>query len=235
METKYILIVEDDREINKLLCTFLKEQGYETLSAGNGLEAMKLFRENKGIEIVLLDLMLPFQSGDSVLKKMREVSQVPVIIISAKDTVQNKVDIIRMGADDYITKPFDLDEVLVRLEAVLRRSRNIEDAAAGNKTSGELHFKNMRLDLMEKKVYVNGNPLVLTSKEYGILELMLQNPKKLFSKANLFESVWNETYFSEDNTLKVHMSNIRNKIKQFDEEEYIKTVWGMGYALEDSL
>lgn len=230
----YVLIVEDDKEINRLLREYLTDQGYQVLSAYNGLEAMSLFGQHGDIRLVLLDIMLPFQSGDTVLKRIRETSDVPVIVLSAKDTVQTKVDIIRMGADDYITKPFDLDEVLVRIEAVLRRSVGRGQGMSGTEQEGEsLTFKNMKLDVVSKVVTVKGKPLTLTTKEYSILELMLRNPGKLFSKTNLFESVWNEMYYSEDNTLKVHMSNLRNKIKQYDEEEYIETVWGMGYKLKN--
>jgi len=117
-----ILVVEDELQINRLLCDFLSEQGYQVCAAYEGREALRMFREQDGICLVLLDLMLPFQNGDSVLEKIREVSDVPVIVISAKDTVRTKIDLMRMGADDYITKPFDLDEVLVRVEAVLRRA-----------------------------------------------------------------------------------------------------------------
>ena len=138
-------------------------------------------------------------------------------------------DVIRMGADDYITKPFDLDEVAVRIEAVLRRTEKGPEAGSQEK----LRYKDMLMDCNAKTVTIKGDTLVLTSKEYGILELMLRNPTKLFSKANLFESVWNEPYFNEDSTLKVHMSNLRNKIKRYaEEEEYIETVWRMGYRLK---
>lgn len=180
-----ILIVEDDNEINNLLKDFLLEEGYCTISAFNGIEALSILRE-EDVDIVLLDIMLPFQSGDVVLSKLRKFSDIPVIIISAKDSVQNKIDVIRMGADDYITKPFDLDEVLVRIEAVLRRS-NKEEYKKGSK----LYFKNMTLDTESKTAMVNGNVLFITAKEYLILELMLKNKNKLFSKSNLFESVWN--------------------------------------------
>ena len=225
-----ILIVEDDEQINNLLREYLSMQGYAVLSASHGLEAISILEKNKDVDLVLLDLMLPFRSGDMVLQQLRENSEVPVIVLSAKDTVHTKIDLIRMGADDYITKPFDLDEVLVRIEAVLRRVKKAQ--AKEDKSHEELMFKNLRMDNDAKVVYVKDKPLTFTSKEYGILELMLQNPTKLFSKANLFESVWNEEYFSEDTTLKVHMSNIRTKIKQYDEEEYIETVWGMGYRLK---
>lgn len=225
-----ILIVEDDEQINNLLREYLSQQGYEVLSASNGLEATSILDAHKDIDLVLLDLMLPFRSGDMVLKQLRETSEVPVIVLSAKDSVHTKIDLIRMGADDYITKPFDLDEVLVRIEAVLRRTKHHSEVE--DKSHQEFSFKNLRMDNEAKVVYVKENALTLTNKEYAILELMLQNPTKLFSKANLFESVWNEEYFSEDTTIKVHMSNIRTKIKQYDEEEYIETVWGMGYRLK---
>lgn len=221
-----ILVIEDDKEINKLVCEYLSTVGYDMLSEFNGMAGLSTLRMREDINLVLLDLMLPFQSGDVVLKKLREFSQIPVIVLSAKDTVQTKIDVIRMGADDYITKPFDLDEVLVRIEAVLRRY-GMTDCSAN------ISFKNMTLDEEAKAISVNGNRLELTSKEYCILELFLKNQTKLFSKVNLFESVWNEPYFAEDNTLKVHMSNIRNKIKKYDDEEYIETIWGMGYKLKN--
>lgn len=226
---KKILIAEDDREINELMCRYLSTQGYQVLSAFNGLTALQMLREQRDISMILLDIMLPFQSGDMVLKKLRGFSDIPVIIVSAKDMVQTKVDIIRMGADDYITKPFDLDELSVRIEAVLRRTGYKEQA----ETEKCIHYKNLVMHNDSKSIYINNNRLDLTGKEYGILELLLKNPTKLFSKANLFESVWGEPYLSEDNTLKVHMSNIRSKIKQYDDEEYIETVWGMGYRLKN--
>lgn len=224
-----ILIVEDDKEINRLLCEYLQSQDHEVLGAVNGLSALNLLRDRQDIDLVLLDLMLPLQSGDVVLTKLREFSGVPVIVLSAKDTVQTKIDVIRMGADDYMTKPFDLDEVEARIEAVLRRVKK-QTNPDGEKI---LQYKDLVMDCVAKSVTVKGNALVLTSKEYMLLELLLRNPAKLFSKANLFESVWNEPYFHEDSTLKVHMSNLRNKIKQYaGDEEYIETVWRMGYRLK---
>ena len=224
-----ILVVEDDKEINRLLCEYLESQNYTVLHAQNGLEALNMLRDRADIDLVLLDLMLPLQSGDVVLAKLREFSDVPVIVLSAKNTVQTRIDVIRMGADDYITKPFDLDEVAVRIEAVLRRMQKEVEPEKQEK----VQYRNLVMDCMAKTVTVKGNVLVLTSKEYMILELLLRNPAKLFSKANLFESVWNEPFYNEDSTLKVHMSNLRNKIKQYaGDEEYIETVWGMGYRLK---
>ena len=226
---KKILTAEDDKEINRLICEYLFSQGYETLSALNGLDAVRIVREQSDLSLLILDLMLPFQSGDMVLQKIREFSDIPVIVVSAKSETRSKIDLIRMGADDYITKPFDLDELLVRVEAVLRRYEVNSGHEPKNKA---LTYKNLVLDLISGTAKVFGNTVVLTSKEFAILELMLNNPEKLWSKANLFESVWGEDYLSDDNTVRVHMSNIRNKLKIFDNEnEYIETVWGMGYRL----
>lgn len=225
---KRLLIAEDDKEINKLLCDYLGSQGYETVACYDGLNAINQLRDGT-FDLVLLDLMLPFKSGDQVLEQMRENSSTPVIIVSAKDTVRNKIDLLRMGADDYITKPFDLDELLVRIEVVLRRTSSDTSSIV----TKVLTHKNMEVDTGSKKVIVNGNELVLTAKEYGIIELLITNPNKMFSKTNLFESVWHEDYLGDDNLIKVHMSKVRSKIKEFDEEnEYIETVWGMGYRLK---
>lgn len=226
---KKILTVEDDKEINRLICDYLSSQGYETLSALNGLDAVRTVHEQKDLSLMILDLMLPFQSGDMVLDKIREFSDIPVIVVSAKSETRSKIELIRMGADDYLTKPFDLDELLVRVEAVLRRYEVNSGHVSKNRV---LTYKNLVLDLMSGTATVFGNTVVLTSKEFAILELMLNNPEKLWSKANIFESVWGENYLSDDNTVRVHMSNIRNKLKIFDNEnEYIETVWGMGYRL----
>lgn len=226
---KKILTAEDDKEINRLICEYLSSQGYETLSALNGLDAVRMVREEEGLSLLILDLMLPFRSGDMVLQSIREFSDIPIIIVSAKSDTRSRIDLIRMGADDYITKPFDLDELLVRVEAVLRRY----DSGTHQKQEPQtLTFKNLSLDLISGMAAVCGKNLTLTVKEYAILELMLENPTKLWSKANLFESVWGENYLSDDNTVKVHMSNIRQKLKKLDPDtEYIETVWGMGYRL----
>ncbi|MBR1430811.1 response regulator transcription factor [Ruminococcus sp.] len=225
---KKILTAEDDREINRLICEYLSSQGYDTLSALNGLDAVRMVREQEDISLLILDLMLPFQSGDMVLTKIREFTDIPVIVVSAKSDTRSKIDLIRMGADDYLTKPFDLDELLVRVEAVLRRY----DAKSAQDEVKLLTCKNLTLDVTAGTVTVCGSVMSLTSKEFSILELMLQSPRKLWSKANLFESVWGESYISDDKTVKVHMSNIRQKLKKLDpDNEYIETVWGMGYRL----
>ena len=219
-----LLIVEDDKEIRELLGAFLTDNGYEIGYAINGLEATNKFTPE--YDLVLLDIMLPFKSGEQVLTDIRKTSDVPVIIISAKDMIQTKIDVIRMGADDYITKPFDLGEVLVRIEAMLRRTVG--------KTGDDqvITHKNLTLNRKDGRVFIKGEQISLTTKEYAILELLLSYPDKMFSKSNIFESIWNEDFdIYDDNALKVHMSNLRSKLKKYDDEEYIETIWGMGYRL----
>ena len=232
-----ILVIEDDKEINNLICEYMASAGYEMLSATNGLSGLSMLEMNDDIDLCLLDLMLPMKSGDRVIQNLREFSDVPVIVLSAKDTIQTKIDLFRLGADDYLTKPFDLDELLVRVEAVIRRGKKDSGLIQGKTghTQGKTvyTYKNIIMDDNAGQVTVSGSRLELTAKEYAILKLLITNPNKLFSKANLFESVWDETYFPEDNALKVHMSNLRNKIKKYDDQEYIETVWGMGYKLSE--
>jgi len=223
---KKILIIEDDLEICNLLKEFLQESGYVVKTVCSGIGGMKEIK-NSTFNLVILDLMLPFKSGDEILREMRTFLDTPVIVVSAKDTVHTKVDLLRLGADDYVTKPFDLNELLARIESNLRRCSTNESLE-----KSILTYKDIILNTEQKKVTVSETTLVLTLKEYEILLLLLKHPQKVFSKANLFESVWNEEYFSEDNTLNVHISNIRSKLKSANpNEDYIETIWGMGYKL----
>ncbi|WP_438496205.1 response regulator transcription factor [Paenibacillus sp. IHBB 3054] len=224
---EHILIVEDEKEINGLLHSFISGHGYLTTSTYDGLEALQLI-QTETFDLILLDLMLPYKSGDQILLELRKHSAVPVIVISAKDTTQTKIDLLRIGADDYITKPFDLDETLARIESNLRRNK-MQMNTAGSKC---LIYKDIELDDVNHLVEVAGRELALTAKEYGILALLMRHPDKIYSKANLFRSIWNEEYMSEDNTLNVHISNIRNKLKVINpDQQYIETVWGIGYRL----
>ena len=205
MKENTILIVEDNREISDMLSAFLTENGYETECAYNGRDAAACLK-NKEYTLILMDLMLPYRSGNDLIKELRTRSNVPVICLSAKSGMETRLEVLRMGADDYILKPFDLNEVLVRIEVVL--------------------------DIDGKCAAMNGTPLSLTAKELAILQLFMEYPNKTFSKANIYESIWKEPYYYEDNTLNVHMSNLRNKLKKADNgTEYIDTVWGIGYRL----
>jgi DNA-binding response OmpR family regulator len=222
---KRILIVEDDKEINHLLCKILDENSYVAQSAYSGIDGMAMLRSEQ-FDVVLLDIMLPFKSGDEVLRELRSFSNVPVIMITAKDLTQTKVDLLRLGADDYITKPFDVDEVLARIEAALRRSTNAPGLA------DILSHQDIVMDCESKRVTVSGKAVALTVTEYAILEILMRNPAKVFSKRNIFESVSGEEYLSDDNSMNVHISNLRQKLREVGKlENYIETVYGMGYRL----
>ena len=170
-----------------------------------------------------------------MIKELRTRSNTPVICLSARSGIETRLEVLRMGADDYILKPFDLNEVLVRIEVVLRRSNTDSKQLEDRDGKQKLVFKNLVLDTEDKCAFVNGTPLSLTAKELAILQLFLKYPNKTFSKANIYETIWQEPYYYEDNTLNVHMSNLRNKLKKMDNgEEYIDTVWGIGYRLATS-
>ncbi len=224
-----ILVVEDDNDINKLLCNIIKKSGYLPQSAFSGTEAM-IYLEKQEWDMVLLDLMLPGKTGEEILAELSERSpEVPVIIISAKLDQQTKIDTLRTGADDYITKPFDIEEVSARIDSHLRRTRRTNGAPK----SKELSFKDIHIDTEAKIVSVDKSELTFTAREYAILVLLLSSPKKVFTKANLFESVWKEEFLGDDNTINVHMSNIRSKLSKANpNEEYIETIWGIGYRLK---
>ena len=220
-----LLIVEDEKEINALLADFFREKGYEVTALYDGLKVADYIAEHE-TDLVLLDLMLPYKSGDMVIAEIRKRSMVPVIILSAKDTTQNKIDLLRLGADDYITKPFDMEEVLARAESALRR------ASFHSGASQKLEFNGLVIDTVNNTVSLEGEELTLTAKEYAILELLMKHPQKVFSKSNLFESIWGDEYLSEDNTLNVHVSNLRNKLKKIcPGKDFIDTVWGIGFRL----
>ena len=228
MKQIHILVVEDDNDINELLCNIVRESGYCPQSAYSGTEAM-IYLENQKWDMILLDLMLPGMTGEEILKKITEQNSLPVIIISAKLGQQTKIEALRIGADDYITKPFDVEEVSARIDSLLRRNRRSNEL----QSIKELRYKDIYVNTEEKTVSVNELKITLTAREYEILILLLSEPKKVFTKANLFESVWREDFLGEDNTINVHMSNIRSKLSKANPaEEYIETIWGMGYRLK---
>ena len=235
---KRVLVVEDDREIRKLLKDYLEEHEYLVTEAAEGRTASELIESNC-FDVVLMDMMLPYKSGDVLIRELRESkdvdkSKTPVIVLSAKSMKDTRLEVLRMGADDYIIKPFDLDEVLVRIEVVLRRSEgnlSTSEASDGDGTGEELSYGGLVLSLELNSVTFDGKPVKLTATEMQLLEMFLSNPKKTFSKANLYEAVWNDTYYYEDNTINVHMSNLRSKLKKATGQEIIDTVWGIGYKL----
>lgn len=220
-----ILIIEDHKDVSRMLSECLLEAGYQAETSATGTDGLKKLKEHS-YDLVLLDLMLPYKSGDQVLKELRTFSDIPVIIISAKDMVGTKIDLLKLGADDYITKPFDLGEVEARILSNLRRR------SALNQREQTLKYKDIILSKDAKSVCLGGVDLEFTAKEYAILELLMEHPKKVYTKANLYETVWEGEYLGDDNAVKTHMSNLRSKLKRANPvQQYIETVWGIGYRL----
>ncbi|AEB75265.1 response regulator transcription factor [Clostridium botulinum] len=224
-----ILVIEDDNDINKMLSKLIEKKGYNVKQAYSGTEGM-LYIESLDFQLILLDLMLPGMTGEELIKKIRKTKKLPIIVISAKLDKEIKLELFKLGADDYVTKPFDIDELSARIDANLRRYIDFNNSSNGEK---DIVHKDIILNKEAKEVLVSGQELSLTSREFNILELLLTHPKKVFSKANLFESVWGDEYLGDENTVNVHISNLRNKLnKASPNEEYIETVWGMGYKLK---
>jgi Response regulators consisting of a CheY-like receiver domain and a winged-helix DNA-binding domain len=225
-----ILIVEDSRDVNLMLAQALTDAGYAVASAYTGPQGLDAIKTG-GYDLVLLDIMLPYKSGDEILKEMRglcgtPVCDTPVIIISAKDMVGTKIELLSLGADDYITKPFDLGEVTARVQSNLRRYQ------ARERRKNTAGYRDLTLDKNALRAAAGGAELELTAKEYRILELLVENPDRVFTKASLYESVWQEEYLGDDNAVKTHISNLRSKLKRANPaNDYIETVWGLGYRL----
>ncbi|MBR5386004.1 MAG: response regulator transcription factor [Clostridiales bacterium] len=224
-----VLIVEDDENINNLLREALTKHGLNCTQAFSGTEGLIVFKSDK-FDLVLLDLMMPGMDGQTLTQRIREVSQVPIIIVSAKSNVDSKVDLLTTGADDFVGKPFELKELIARVDVQLRR-KEAEEASDGIEHAKVMSFKDMELDGDKYSVTVKGNDIGLTRQEFKILELFLKYPGKVFSKREIYEYAWNDVYIGEDKTINVHISNIRTKIKKFSEDEYIDTIWGVGFRL----
>ena len=221
---KKILIVEDDVNINNLLKGALSQKGYTCGQAFSGTEAA-LWLEKESWMLVLLDLMLPGMTGEEVLQLIRRQGDTPVIVLTAKDAMAEKLDLLTSGADNYITKPFDINEVIARVQIQLRH--------AGQEAEPDrIECGGITLDDKTHQIWVDGQEILhLTRQEYAILELLIRHPKQVFRKEAIFTYAWEEEYMGETKTLDVHISNIRKKLKAVTDKEYIQTVWGIGYRL----
>lgn len=232
MAEQRILVVEDDPDINALLMKIMRQQGFDVVQAFSGTEGL-LRVESAPFDLVLLDMMLPGMDGAAFIGRLRTVlaSDVPVIVVSAKVGLTDKVDALALGADDYVTKPFEPEEVAARVQAVLRRSSGA--AHAPTREGGEVYsLRGLTVDATARRVALDGEEIELTASEFDILLVLIKAPDKVFSREHLYELVWKSGYYGEDNAINVHVSNIRKKLSSVRPgEEFIKTVWGIGFKL----
>ena len=230
--TAHILVVEDDPSINGLLVRLLQRAGYQATPSFSGTEAL-LRLEQGDYDLILLDLMLPGLDGASVLQRLRETHALPVIVISARGDVVDRVELLRLGADDYIVKPFDVDEVLARVEAQLRRCRIQTNGCQEAAADETLHYKQLRIERAAHRAMMGETKLELTSREYQILYLLVEHPGRVFTREAIYQAIWPDDVYVVDNTINVHISNLRAKFARHDDAPYIETVWGIGFILAD--
>ncbi len=217
-----ILIVEDNKELAGLLCDFLRKENYTVSVAETGEKALSLY-ERYGARLIVLDIMLPGMDGFGVCKKIREESNVPILIVSAKTSKEDKLCGLDIGADDYIEKPYDIDIMLAKISGIFKRRYSIDEIADGD----------IRINKVSRTVYKNGTPIEMTSKEFDLLVLLAENNGRVLSKEYLFGQVWGSDSFSEQQTLTVHIKWLRQKIEDDPKKpKRILTVWGVGYKYE---
>lgn len=238
-----VLLIEDDVDISTMVSSYLVREGYEVDTAFDGEAAVKMVHNGTAYSLVLLDLMLPKVSGMDVLQSIRAVSLVPVLIMSAKDSDVDKALGLGFGADDYITKPFSMIELAARVKAAIRRAGYAAVDAGTNSSAAEQNLANttiislrgLTVDLDNFSVLKNGEELKLTAKEFHILKLFVSNPGRVYTKAQIYNLVWEDDYYGDENVINVHMRRLREKIEDDPSHpEYIKTLWGIGYKLGDT-
>ena len=236
-----ILVVEDDPDINALLTKIVAREGFQAVPAFSGTEAL-LQVERATFDLVLLDMMLPGMDGPGFVGQVRERGvRTPIVVVSAKASTSDKVDMLKLGADDYVTKPFDPDEVAARIHAVLRRAGAAGSAGpAGAARAPDAPadpdetypHRDLRLDVARRRVTLGDAEVALTAHEFDILHVLIREPDKVFSRERLYELVWKSGYYGEENAVNVHVSNIRKKLAAAGAQgEYVKTVWGIGFKL----
>lgn len=227
-----VLLVEDDVEISDMLKNFLTTEGFEVVAAYDGESACESFSEGD-YSVVLLDLMIPKRSGMEVMKAIREKSTVPILILSAKDTDSDKTLGLALGADDYITKPFSVTEVLARIKANIRRTTVY---AAGMPAEESVITRGaLTINTKDYSVWKNGKRLELTAKEFEILKLLMKHPDRVYTKEQLYSLIWKDAYYDDENAVNVHISRLRGKIEENPRApQYVVTVWGIGYKLGET-
>ena len=232
MEMNHVLVVEDDKEIREGVEIYLKSQGYEVFQAADGVEGLEVI-EKEDIHLAIVDIMMPRMDGISMVVKLREKYDVPVIFLSAKSEEVDKIMGLNMGADDYVTKPFTPMELLARVNSQLRRYRRFMERLGDKEENSRIHtIGGLEINEDNVEVTVDGEPVKMTPIEYKILLLLMKNPGRVFSAEEIYERVWNERAINTD-TIMVHVRNIREKIEVNPREpKYLKVVWGVGYKIE---
>ncbi len=227
----HILIIEDSVDINQMIAEYLQKKSIKVTQAYSGTEGKLLF-DMKQFDLVLMDLMLPGLTGEELMTYIRQTSDIPVIVLSAKTDVSDKVSLLSLGADDYMTKPFDLEELYARI--LVRLKKGVSNASSINHEEQEkIEYGSWLLDKDSHALFIREKSIPLTSHEFDIVELLMKRPKKVFTKQEIYELIWQQDYAIEDKTINVHISNIRNKIKELGEEDCIMTVWGIGFKMKD--
>ncbi|MGU3441337.1 response regulator transcription factor [Bacillus cereus] len=228
MQKEKILIVDDDIEIRKIVSIYLKNEGYEIIDASDAIEALETLR-NTTIDLIILDIMLPKMDGIEACLKIREQYQMPIIFLSAKDEDIDKIQGLMSGAEDYITKPFNLLELMARIKSQLRRYRVYQTEEVKQFIHEIGHLK---VDEETRQVFIRNEEVRLTPKEFDILSLLVRNKGKVFSVEKIYEMVWEDSFYKSDNTVMVHITKIREKIEENPRQPvYLKTVWGVGYRV----
>ena len=222
-----VLIVEDDRNIAELLQMYLEKEGYSVTTAYDGGQGLAKFRATNP-NLVLLDVMMPVMDGWSVCKAIRAESQTPVIMLTAKGETEDKVSGLKFGADDYITKPFEMREVLARIEAVLRRASGI----TAEKKTRKLSFDKLLIDMDAFELLVDGKKVDTPPKEMELLFYLASSPNRVYTRNQLLDEVWGFDYFGDSRTVDVHIKRLREKLEGISESWSLKTVWGVGYKFE---
>ena len=232
MEMNHVLVVEDDKEIREGVEIYLKSQGYEVFQAADGVEGLEVI-EKEDIHLAIVDIMMPRMDGISMVVKLREKYDFPVIFLSAKSEEVDKIMGLNMGADDYVTKPFTPMELLARVNSQLRRYRRFMEKLGDKEENSRIHtIGGLEINEDNVEVTVDGEPVKMTPIEYKILLLLMKNPGRVFSAEEIYERVWNEREINTD-TIMVHVRNIREKIEVNPREpKYLKVVWGVGYKIE---
>ncbi|OPA80092.1 DNA-binding response regulator [Paenibacillus selenitireducens] len=229
-----VLIIEDDHSIIEMVESYLTKDGYDVTIATNGEEGVIRFGEAQGqFDLVLVDLMMPKLDGMEVIKMIRDRSLVPILIMSAKDGDVDKAIGLGFGADDYIAKPFSMIELSARIKAIIRRATQYSNIEIKAETEPMLMMGDLRIDLNNYTVFKNEESLKLTSKEFELLKLFAAHPNRVYTKAQIYNQIWNDEYYGDENVINVHMRRLREKIEDNPSEpRYIKTLWGIGYKWE---